>query len=110
MVRHPSPVLISQFDICELTTRTGAAGKTIVVVLQHPQLETLATVVVAPLLLEMPAERRFRLHPLITWDSEQRFLFVERMAAIQEIRAIVGSAAAQSWQITRAIDVVFFGF
>ena len=112
MVRHSSPVLVSQYDICELAVRSATGGKTLVVVLQHNELHPVDTVVVAPLLKDLPPERRFRLHPEITWDGEQRFVFIERMAAIErrEIKSVVGSAATSSWQIGRAIDVVFFGF
>jgi hypothetical protein len=81
-------------------------------VLQHDELNDLATLIVAPLLAELPRESHPRLHPEIWLDDRPAFLFVERMAAIRrsEIGAIVGNVQESAWAIQRALDIAFFGF
>ena len=86
--------------------------ETFVVVLQHDELDKLATVIVAPLMASLPAEAHPRLHPQIDVGSRRAFLFVERMSAVQRrtLGTVVGSAGEQAWAIKRALDVTFFGF
>lgn len=104
--------MIRQFDICRLRKRTGGAAATLVVVLQHNELSDIATVIVAPLTRDLPAERRPRLHPWIDVPEGQAMLAVERMAAIdrREIAETVGSATKQADEIKRALDIAFYGF
>ena len=111
MVRRTAPILIRQFDICELPRR-GSRQTALVVVLQHDELDSLATLIVAPLLNDLPSETHPRLHPKIAIGEHRAFLFVDRMAAVQrsELGLVVGSAAGEAWAICRAIDIAFFGF
>jgi hypothetical protein len=112
VVRRVSPILIHQFDICRLGSRVPSRAALLVVVLQHDELDDLATLIVAPLLGELPSEARPRLHPEIWLDGSPAYLFVDRMSAVRrsEIGAVVGSAQGAAWAIKRAIDTVFFGF
>lgn len=112
MVRQVPSVLIQQFDICQLATRQSSKEAVLVVVLQHDELDDLATLIVAPLLKDLPSESHPRLHPEIWLDGSRAFLFVERMSAVRRsvLASVVGNAHEEAWAIQRAIDIAFFGF
>lgn len=103
---------MKRFDVYSATGFGGQGKRRLVVVLQHPALEVLDTVVVAPLFkpTELPAVPVLR--PMLTVEQRQLVVAVDRMAAVPrtQLGKAVGNLEPASYELLRAVDLLFSGF
>jgi toxin CcdB len=103
--------LAAQFDIAENLDRASRRAYPYLIILQHEHAESAATVVAAPVAPPPPIATQPRLHPRIKIDGQPYVIFVAQLAAVprNQIGSVIGNAAPERYEITRAIDMIFTG-
>jgi toxin CcdB len=88
-------------------------GKTLVLAVQAPLLDALATRIVIPLIPEAKAPRPIgELNPIFTVQDQKYVLLTQALAAVplKELGRAVDSLDAQHDAIMRALDLLLTGF
>jgi toxin CcdB len=101
---------MNQFDVRKI--KGANAAQALIVVLQHDALDTLGTVVVAPLLPLTKFRSSPRLHPLVDVEGQHYMIAVEMLFSIERKRIgeKVDTAVRSMDRIKNALDLVFLGF
>ena len=101
-----------QFDVCTATVGPSRNPYCLVVVLQHPHVDQLGTLVVAPLYLakDLPLVTHVRFTARI--DRKSYVVAVDRVAAIpaKDLEKTITNLDKHRDQFSRAWDLLFFGF
>lgn len=89
-----------------------ARGGRLVVVLQHEHFDELATIIVAPVYKPTELAEISGLRPMITLAGNRHLVAIDRLAAVPkgQLGRVVGSAEAQSFELLKALDLLFSGF
>jgi toxin CcdB len=100
-----------RFDIVENPNRSGRALYPFLLVLQHDRVTSIQSVVVAPLVVAPREQASNRLHPIIELEGKRYAVLTEDLGSLPRNRLtrIVGSAEANHYQITAALDMLFTG-
>ncbi len=100
-----------QFDIVRNLNSVSRTDYPFLLILQHDRVESLQSVMVAPLVPADARAGRSRLHPAIDVLGRSYVVKMEDIAAAPRgvIRAVVGSAIARRYQIVAALDLLFTG-
>jgi len=104
--------LIHQFAICRLRPDVGRGRQISVVVLQHDQLSSSRTRIVAPLLTPNEVRKVERLHPTVQFRGEELLLVIDQLSAVDVARLgpPEGSLERQRHEIVSALDLLFTGY
>jgi mRNA-degrading endonuclease toxin of MazEF toxin-antitoxin module len=96
-----------QFDVCVLRR----SGSELVVLLQHDDLDELATRVVAPLSSEASRGVIDRVRVPVRFEGRDMLLHLDRLAAVRasEIGLRMGSLASEQHRIKNGLDLLFLG-
>jgi hypothetical protein len=103
---------MKQFDVC-WASGAGVAGRTrLVVVLQHHDIDAIATIVVAPLYLPSELDTLERLRPSTTIGGRTYLVAVDRLASIPKRQLGLTSDNLEHlrYEFTKALDLIFSGF
>lgn len=103
---------MKRFDVC-WATGTGIAGhRRLVVVLQHHDIDVLATIIVAPLYLPSELHAVERLRPKTTIGSRTYVVAVDRLGSIpkRQLGAPRDNLEPLRYDLTKALDLLFSGF
>jgi toxin CcdB len=103
--------LARQFDIVRNLNSVSRTNYPFLLVLQHDRVESLQSVIVAPLVLVDARTGKSRLHPAIDVPGRSYVVKMEDIAATPRnvIGAIVGSAITSRYEIVAALDLLFTG-
>ena len=103
---------MKQFDIFRNPDPVFARRRPYLVVLQSDFLNTVETVVVAPLAPATRTKQIERLTPAIEISGTPHVLLVHEMAPVTRTRLkrAVGTMAAKRDEILAAVDLIFVGF
>lgn len=100
-----------QFDITENLDRASRTAYPYLVILQHGQAESAATIVAAPVALPPPNAIASRLHPQIEVNGRRYAIFVAQLAAIpkRQVGPVIGNLENERYAIIAALDMLFTG-
>jgi hypothetical protein len=105
---------LKQFDVCSATgvVASRRGRRRLVVVLQHHDVEALATVVVAPLFLPSELDALERLRPSATVSGRVYIVAVDRLASLpkRQIGPPSDNLEVLRYELTKALDLLFSGF
>lgn len=103
---------MKRFDVCPASGQGVAGRARLVVVLQHPRLSELATLVVAPLFLAGELEAILRLRPPVVVLGRDYLVAIDRLAALpsRQLAAPVANLEGSRYELTNALDFLFAGF
>ena len=102
---------MQQFDIVEILSSLTRGRYPFAVLLQHPRVSSIGTLVVGPLTESSTALLRSRLHPTIEVKGRAYVMITEELSGVQRrtLGQIVGSAEHNRYAIIAAIDLLFTG-
>jgi CcdB protein len=102
-----------QFDICRMKAPASQAKSKapLVIILQSNLTSDLATRVVAPLVPETDLPAIGAMRPSISFQGRKFRLIVDRLSVVStaSIGEALGTAANKTYDIRRALDIVFVG-
>jgi toxin CcdB len=103
--------LVAQFDIARNLNSASRDAYPLLLILQHDQVASLDSVIVAPLVLATGHTGRSRLHPVFEIAGRTYVVKMEDMAATPRsmIGAVVGSGMDRRYDIIAALDLLFTG-
>jgi toxin CcdB len=101
-----------QFAVCRLRPQAGRGRRTSVVVLQHDELSSSRTRIVAPLLKRGEVKQVKRLHPSVRFRGDEFLLVVDRMSAVDVAQLGPPEATLDQHhdEIISALDLLFTGY
>jgi toxin CcdB len=103
---------MKQFDVCRAAVGPLRKADRLVVVLQHPHVDHIGTLIVAPLYSpkDLPVITQLRL--AVRVDRKSYVVAVDRLAALptNELGRTVANLERHRDQFSRAWDLLFFGF
>ena len=111
MVRRVAALVTRQYDICRNPDRASKGRVPYLVVLQADLLHPLATVLVAPVLLERPSNTIAKLNPVIEISGKRYRASMPDLAGVPRVRLgeVVANVAGQHSDFVTAIDLLFTG-
>jgi len=102
---------VKQFDVCHAVGAARKVGR-LVVVLQHPYVDQISTIIVAPLFSpkDLPLVSLVRISVRI--DRKIHVAAVDRLAALsaKDLGAPIANLEKHREKFSRAWDLLFFGF
>jgi CcdB protein len=102
---------VKQFDVCHAIGAARRVGR-LIVVLQHPHVDQINTIVVAPLFRpkDLPLISHIRIAVHI--DRKIHIAAVDRLAALsaKDLGPTVANLEKHREKFSRAWDLLFFGF
>jgi toxin CcdB len=103
--------LVAQFDIAQNLNSASRGAYPLLLILQHDQISSLQSVVVAPLVPSVAGIGTSRLHPVLEVSGRPYVVKMEDMAATPRgmIGAVMGSAMDRRYDIVAALDLLFTG-
>lgn len=103
---------MKRFDVCWAMAQEAAGRRRLVVVLQHEVLSDLESVVVAPLYLAKDLSEIRQLRPKVRIGRSDYVLAVDRLASFpkHQLGDPTANLASSSYEITKALDLLFSGF
>jgi toxin CcdB len=103
--------LAAQFDIAQNLNNASRDAYPLLLVLQHDQIESLQSVIVAPLVPSIGGIGKSRLHPVVEISGRLYVVKMEDIAATPRgmIGTVVGSAIERRYDIIAALNLLFTG-
>ena len=100
-----------QFSVCRLRSEAGRGRETDVVILQHDELASLRTRIVAPLLRPGEVRQVTRLHPMVRLRGTEFLLVMDQLSAVDttHLGPAEATLAAHRDEIVSALDLLFTG-
>jgi toxin CcdB len=101
-----------QYDICRNANRSSRQRVPYLIVLQSDLLQSLATVVVAPVVAERQSSKIEKLNPAILIAGKRHRVSMAELAGVQRnsLGAVASNVSHMHSEFVAAIDLLFTGY
>ena len=103
---------MKQFDVCRIASGASKKSERLIVILQHPHIDQLDTILAAPLYSPNDLAMITRIRVMVRINRRTYVVAVDRLAAVstKQIGGPVANLEKHREEISRAWDLLFFGF